>query len=193
MILKQFSLVHHYPHNSSLLSMSLENLRQQCAQLSPSAAGPKLGDHTTLLPPFRAHPDEMRQFSRGLNIARALYGDGKGNEISAETQGLDFFRNPGVDALVVKILLPKNYHAMIEECRKELSRFNEWVFPIFGETYTPHICVLEGQGLYEDLRPHLTGLGKEIFIIRFPLLFPKIMIKTAESGTTRWEEFNPKE
>lgn len=193
MILKQFSLIHYYPHNSSTLSMSLEGLRHECKQLSPGATEPKLGDHTTLLPPFHAHPDEMRQFSAGLNIARALYDGEKGSEIYAETQGLGFFRNPGVDALIVKILLPKNYHAMIGACREQLSEFNEWVFPPFGGAYTPHICILEGPNLYEDLHPHLAKLRGSVFIIRFPLLFPKIMIKIVDNGATRWEEFDPTE
>ncbi len=192
MLLKQFALVHCYPESASLLTASMAGLRRKCKMLSPQAVEPKLGDHTTLLPPFRAHPDEMRQFSMGLNIARALYGEGDGKNI-AETQNIKFFRNQGVDACVVRILLPPKYHSMIEECRKQLSRFNEWVFPLHGSTYEPHICVLEGPGLYEDLYPKLLELDDTIFIVRFNLSFPKIMVKITENGSTRWEEFNPKE
>lgn len=133
----------------------------------------------------------MRQFLVGLNIARALYGGEKGGEVYAETRGLDFFRNHGVDALIVKILLPKNYHAMIEACRKQLSEFNEWVFPPLGEAYTPHICILEGPGLYEGLLPYLAKLRGSVFIVRFPLLFPTVMVKVIHNGVTRWEEFDP--
>lgn len=192
MIPRQFCLVHHYPQNSSSLSVAMRNLRKRCRGLSPGATPPKLGDHTTLLPPFRAHPDEMRNFLMGLNISRALYGDDSKTEFLAETQGIHFFRNPESDACVVKILLPKNYHAMIAECRKELSRFNEWVFPIYGDDYHPHTCVLEGPGLYEDLYPHLAELENSVFIIRFRLPFPTIMVKVVESGVTHWEEFDPK-
>ena len=192
MLLKQFTLVHHYPESTSLLSVSMASLRRKCKLLSPQAVEPKLGDHTTLLPPFRAHPDEMRQFSMGLNIAHALYGEEDGKNF-AETQNIEFFRNQGIDACVVKILLPPKYHSMIDECRKQLSRFNEWVFPLEGSTYKPHICVLEGPGLYEDLRPKLLELDDAIFIVRFNLSFPKIMVKITENGSTRWEEFNPKE
>lgn len=188
MRLDQFTVVHHFPANT-FLSDALQHLRREAKLLSREADTPKLGNHLTLLPPFRAHPDEMRQFSMGLEIAQALYEDG-GAKRFAETHGLDFFRNPGSDALVVKVLLPRNYHVLIEACRKQLSRFNEWVFPVLGGSYAPHICILEGKNLYTDLSPSMSKLGASIFLERFDLGFPKIMVKVLGSDTTRWQEFD---
>lgn len=189
MILKHFTLAHCYPQWSDLSGV-VRNLRSKCLEISPSAKEPKLGDHTTLLPPFRAPIDEMKQFSMGLDIARALYG-GKENQSYGETQGINFFRNPGVDAFIVRLGLPAGYHAMIEECRSQLSGFNEWVFPIYGDTYNPHLCILEGPDLYNELSPYLSTLEKLIPTTRFTLPFPQIMVKVKDGEVTRWEEFNP--
>lgn len=190
MLLKQFTLAHYYPEGSRI-SAIVEKIREVCLPVSPNAKKPKLGNFTTLLPPFRAHIDEMENFVTGLTIARALYEGNKRGPNFAETQSIDFFRNPGVDTLILRLALSENYHAMIEAYRNELCKFNEWVFPIFGNTYIPHICILEGPGLYEDLEAKRLELKRSLPIHRFRLPFPTIMVKVVENGTTRWEEFDP--
>ena len=189
MLLKQFSIAHCYEHGS-YLSILTAGLRERCTELCPEARAPKLGNHITLLPPFRAHEDEMRQFAMGLSIARALYGSEESHNY-ADSCGIDFFRNPEEDVCILRVALPRAYHAMIEECRRRLSDFNEWVFPVLDDSYNPHICILEGAGLYEKLRPALPELKKIAPLIHFTLPFPQIMEKITVGDTKRWVEFDP--
>lgn len=189
MHLSQFCLAHCYRPNS-YLSVVVDNLRRRCLELCPSAEPPKLGNHTTLLPPFLAHPDEMKNLARGLRIAGAYYGkDGINNY--AKTQAIDFFRNPDLDACVLKVVLPRNYHDMILECRKELPSSNEWVFPISGDEFNPHICIAEGENLYDVVSRNLSELDRIAPEVGFLLPFPTIMVKEYKDGVARWSEFEP--
>ncbi len=189
MLQKQFCLVHHY-REGTRLSIVIDNLRRRCREICPDADTPKMGNHTTLLPPFRAHPDEMRNFATGLAIARALYNKEDPSSY-AITGAIDFYRNPNSDACVVEVVLPKSYHDMIEECRRQLSDFNEWVFPLLGEVYRPHICILEGVDLHGQLLPNLQELSTIAPPTGFLLPFPKIMMKESCGDSSHWIEFCP--
>lgn len=190
MLLQQFVVAHCY-ESDSYLSALVGNLRRKCLTVCPGAKEPKLGTHTTLLPPFRAHRDEMVHFAMGLRVAREICGGEKSSHGYAEIQEVDFFHNPGTDALIARLMLSQEYHTLVESCRKELPRFNEWVFPVLGDAYVPHICILEGAGLYETLTQNNLKLKNFFPIHRFRLPFPKIMVKVTEDDTTRWVEFNP--
>ena len=74
MRLKQFVLAHNYPPQSEA-SRVANILREKCCAHTPSAIAPKLGNHTTLLPPLFAHPDEMRYFAMGLRMMSVAFGE----------------------------------------------------------------------------------------------------------------------
>ena len=191
MITKQFIVAHCYTP-SSPLATAVAILRKECKKISPTAKVPKAGDHTTILPTFRAPMDEMRQFSMALSIAEKLCGERNSYRNKARTAGFDFFRNPGNDALIIRIEISQEYRALVEDCRRQLSDFSDWVFPLHDNTFNPHACVIEEQDLFWKLNPHMPRLQRQIPIVGFYLPFPKVLIKIKEGKTTHWEEFDPK-
>jgi len=190
MKLKRFTVVHNY-RKSSLVSGAVSRVRYECRKIVPRAKVPKLGDHTTAIPPFIAHCDEMKYFSMGLNIARALYEATRGVQSEAKTGGIYFFRNPENDALVVKVLVSNRYKKMVEKYREEISLFADWVFPPHENIFNPHLCIAEGAGIYEKLQPHMRRLELCVPSTHFSLPFPQIMVKVTEGDTSRWEEYDP--
>jgi len=191
MILKQFTVSHCYPGRSHFAAV-IGGVRRECLKITPTAKSPKLGDHTTLLPPFRAHPDEMRHFSMALEITQTLYEPIRTHRNEAKTKEFDFFRNPGNDALVLRLCLPEGYRSMIEKCREKISDFAEWTFPPHDNIFHPHVCVVEEACLYSKIQPHMRRIQGSVPTIRFHLPFPQIMVKVVENGNTHWEKFDPK-
>lgn len=190
MITKQFIVAHFYPHTSPL-AMLVGSARKFCRKVHPGAKEPKAGDHTTIIPTFRAPLDELRHFSMGLRIAKKLYGTEKSRRNEARTLDFNFFRNPGNDAFILNIELAPGYQEMIEECRQQLSGYCEWVYPLLDDVPRPHACIAEGEGLFPSIEPYLKQIHVNAPIVRFHLPFPKIMIKVKECGSTHWEEFDP--
>ena len=191
MKLKQFVLAHSYSFQSEA-SRVANILRKKCYTYAPSAIVPKLGNHTTILPPLFAHPDEMRYFAMGLRMMKVAFGETPSSKNEVRGLGINFFRNTKSDALVIDLLLNEDYQETVEACRKELSSFANWVFPLYGEGYHPHLCVLEGSSLYEKLTPYMQSLSQGCGSdLSFTLPSPQIWVKETEKGTSRWELFDP--
>jgi len=186
----QFVVAHRYLDHSALAGI-VNSLRKECKKICPTAKEPKLGNHTTILPTSRSPIDEMRQFSMGLKIAESLYGTKKSHQNEAKTIGFDFFRNPGNDAFILRLAFPEHYQEMMVECRRQIERFSEWVFPLHSTVVNPHICIIEGKDLFLELEPNAKYLRGHHHTTRFHLPFPQIMIKANVGENTRWEEFDP--
>jgi len=190
MIIEQFTFVHRYKRDS-VISHLVDEIRAKCKEICPNAIEPKLENHTTSIPPILAPLDEMRYMTIGLGIQDVLNGEVHSERNRAEVAGLDFFRNPRNDALVLRLKVSPEYKEFICFWRENMHKFTNWKFPPFGDTYNPHICIIEDYGLFENLHPYMNEIEKLVQPISFHLPSPKVMIKRGGKEETHWEEFDP--
>lgn len=190
MILEQFTFVHRYKRDS-VISRVVDEIRAKCKEIYPNAIEPKLENHTTSIPPILAPLDEMRYMTIGLGIQDVLHGEVCSERNKAEVERLDFFRNPGNDALVLRLKVSAEYKEFVCFWRENMHKFTNWRFPPFGDTYNPHICIIEGPGLFEDIGKHMHEIEKLVQPINFYLPSPKVMIKVKKGNESCWEEFDP--
>jgi hypothetical protein len=190
MITEQFTLVHCYKKDS-VISDIVDRIRAECKIICPTAKEPKLGNHTTTFSPYLAPLDEMRYMTIGLRVQEILKGDVQVESNRVEVKSLDFFRNPGNDALVLMLKLSPEYEEFVNFWRANMHKFTNWKFPPLGEAFTPHICIVEQEGLYEKIYPHIRRIETLLDPISFHLPSPKVMIKRRKGKEHCWQEFDP--
>lgn len=190
MITKRFVFVHCYEQNS-VISHVVDKVRAECKIICPTAKEPKIGNHTTLFSPFLAPLDEMRFMTIALRAQDILNGVVKSESNRAEVRGMDFFRNPGNDALILTLKLSHEYEEFVLFWREHMGRFANWTFPPLGEDFTPHICILEKEGLYKKVHPHIRRIEALVQPVSFHLPSPRVMMKIGEGRDAYWEDFDP--
>lgn len=190
MKIEPFTFVNRFTKDSPF-SRAVDGIREECIEMCPEAKRPKLYNHSTVFPPLWAPPDEMRVFTAGLSILSAQYGEEESLQNEVKVGGIDFFRNPGnIDAMILRLLMKPSYKARVEFVRRHMHEFSKWEFPLLGDEYNPHICFVEGEGIYEKLAPHTERFEKKVKGLTFHLSFPEIMIKRGEKPNTWWEKFD---
>lgn len=190
MKIEPFTFVNRFSKDCPI-SKAVDEIRGKCKDICPEAKIPKLYNHTTIFPPFWAPPDEMKMFMAGISILDAQYGKVENRRTKVRVSGVDFFRNPGNnDAMVLHLIIAPWYRTRVQSVRKIMHGFSRWEFPLFGDEYNPHMCFVEGLGIYEKLSPHKDKFEAKVRGLTFHLSFPEIMIKTGEKPNTSWEKFD---
>lgn len=115
---------------------------------------PKLGNHITLIPPFRTTEKSARSLAAGLDyfdsvLLSSLSAHKKG--FCALGQTFDFYRNPDVDAFIVRLKINPVIGRAVERWRKRIPEIATWVFPPASYDFNPHITIGEGRGIYRKI------------------------------------------
>lgn len=182
-----FAQIHEDESPIAVLADTIEN---ECRKYCPTAKKPKMKRHTTVIPPLWATPDEMWFVVSTLLMAGALLGDEPSKFNKAKVSGLHFFRNPGVDAMVLKLDVSKEYRDAVTFCREKMYSFSHWKFDPIGDNYDPHVTIAEGEGLYNATDPHIELFENLVQPISFHLPLWQVMIKVGVGNESRWERFD---
>ena len=139
----------------------LRELRSILDKNRITTTSPKLGNHVTLIPPFRTTEAAAKLLAWGLDYWDTVrLGSVQEHDkyFGAIATGFEFFEGDEGDAFIVQLRVDSHLTRAVERGRKKIPEIAEWVH-IKNYDFNPHITVAEGKGLAESVR-RLISTGK---------------------------------
>lgn len=150
---------------------------------------PKIGYHITAIPPFRTTEEAAKAAAWICD-----YWDStllsllprSGALFAAYGTQFDFFRNPGVDAFVIRVKMDDVIARAIERGRKRIPDIAEWVYPPESYDFNGHVTIGKGEGISIPIQRLIAkkaiSLPPQMVIALEP---PKVLRENVGAGT--WE------
>lgn len=160
----------------------LMELRSLLDKNNVPTTAPKMGNHVTLIPPFRTTEAAAKLLAWGLDYwdtVRLGHAQDHDKNFGAIATGFDFLRSEKDDAFVVTLRVDSYLVRAIERGRKKIPEIAEWVH-VNNYDFNPHLTVVEGEGIADTIK-QLIDSGKiprhymDSFALRFEV--PRVLRK----------------
>lgn len=155
------------------------------------AKTPKIGHHVTLIPPFRTTEAAAKLLAWGLDYwdtVRMGSVETSDRNFGAIATGFGFFRGEEEDAFIIRLRVDTYLMRAVERGRKKIPEISSWVHPIENYDFNPHLTVVEGKGIADEVEKLLSsGALPKHYVQGFALRFEVPRVLRKNELMHRWE------
>jgi hypothetical protein len=154
MLLNKYCIAHTLRETNEAI-VTIESIREIMKGRGIVAKPPNMGNHITLIPPFRTLEIVAKAFASGMDYHDATQMS-NGSHLGVIGVKFDFFRNSDMDAFIIRLKISDTVRRAVERWRATIPNIAEWVYPPpENGHFNPYITVAEGPQLYSQVYPWL--------------------------------------